>query len=318
MMDDLLGHRLDGFDRLLIAELEIDAHQSTTQLARKLKTSRATIHSKMKRLLSERIITVVPIADPLAMGYKTRVMIGVNTLPDRIDAVADALAAYRRIHHVAIFTGRYDVMAWVILENPEDLSDFVRTELAQVPGITRAETMVNLKMGKVSYAFLAEGNHVLKQHPPQQPLDDLDLRLIRQLRNNALQTQAELAVTLGTSTSSARRRLQRLLDENILRIVAIADPVALGYKTRATIGINVQPSKVDAVAEELASFKCAHHVLINTGRFDLIVSTDFRGPEDLSSFIREELGTISGLLSHETMVCLKVTKDDFTFAVREG
>ncbi len=316
-MADPLKNRLDGLDKLLIAELEVDAHQSTTQIARKLMTSRATVHSKMKRLLAERIIAIVPIVDPLAMAYETRVMIGVNTLPNRIDAVADALAAYRRIRHVAIFTGRYDVMAWAVLKKPEDLSDFVRTELTQVPGIIRAETMVNLEMAKVSYAFLAEKDHVLKEQPPQQPLDNLDLRLIRQLRDNPLQTHAELATAVGTSTSSARRRLQRLLDENIVRIVAIAAPVALGYRTRATIGINVQPSKIDAVVEKLVSFECCHHILINTGQFDLIVSADFRGPENLSRFIRQELGAIHGLLSHETMICLKVTKNDLSSVLRE-
>ena len=47
------------------------------------------------------------------------------------------------------------------------------------------------------------------------------------------------------------------------------------------------------------------------GYFDLIVSTDFKGPAELSKFVREDLGNIHGLVSHETMVCLETTKDDF-------
>ncbi len=90
----------------------------------------------------------------------------------------------------------------------------------------------------------------------------------------------------------------------------------LGYNIRATIGINAQPNRVDAVARELASFQNVHHVVINTGNFDLIVSVDFRNPEELSGFVREDLGNVQGLVSHETMVCLKTILDAFTFMPR--
>ena len=102
------------------------------------------------------------------------------------------------------------------------------------------------------------------------------------------------------------------MDERIVSVVAVTSPVALGYKTRATIGINVQPHGIDAVAREQACIKNVHYIVINTGHFALIVSTDFKGPEDLSKFVREDLGNIPGLVSHETMVCLKTTKDNFT------
>lgn len=313
-MVNKISQRLDGLDLMLIRELEINARQTSVDLAKKLHISRPTVRVKLKKLLDENIIRILPIADPLAMGFKTRVNLGFNTLPREVDNVANALASHKDIHHVAIFTGRYDVMAWAVLESPEDLPDFVMKDLAGIAGITRVETMVNLKMVKICYAFLSQQNHAIWNRPPQEPLNSLDLRIIRELRSDALQTQTELAPKLRTSPSTVRRRLQRLLDEEIIRIVAIADPAALGYKTRATIGINVQPGRVDAVAQELSMFSCAHHVLINTGHFDLIVSSDFEGPEELSSFVREDLGNIQGLVSHETMVCLKTTKDDFIFA----
>lgn len=305
---------LDGLDLMLIRELEINARQTSVSLAKKLRISRPTIRGKLKRLIDDRIIKILPIADPLAMGFKTRVNLGFNTLPSEVDSVANALASHKDIHHVAIFTGRYDVMAWAVLENSEGLPDFVMKDLAGITGITRVETMVNLKMVKISYSFLSEQNHAKMSQPPPEPLNKLDLSIIRELRTDALQTQTDLAPKLKTSASTIRRRLQRLLDDEIIRVVAIPNPAALGYKTRATVGINVQPGRVDAVAQELSSFSCAHHVLINTGHFDVIISADFEGPEELSSFVREDLGGIQGLISHETMICLKTSKDDFTFA----
>ncbi len=304
--------QVDELDITLIRELEINARQTVVDLASKLRISRPTVKAKLQKLLDSRVIKIMPAVDPLALGYKTRVNLGFNTLPSEVDAVADALASYKNIHHVAIFTGRYDVMAWAVLESPEDLPGFVMKDLTGIPGITQVETMVNLKVVKISYSYVSDQHCDLMSQPPQPALDDLDLKLIGALKGDALQSQKELAPKLDTSPSTIRRRLQRLLDERIIRVVAIADPAALGYNTRATIGINAQPHSIDVVARELASIKNVHHVVINTGHFDLIVSTDFRGPEELSNFVREGLGNIPGLVSHEAMVCLKTTKDNFT------
>lgn len=301
---------LDDLDLMLVSEMEVSARQTITELARKLHTNRATIRAKLHRLVHGGTIRIVAIPHPRYRGYRMQVDMGINALPSKIDAVADALAAHRSVQHVGIFTGRYDVMAWAVLDKPEDLSDFIRTDLARIDGITRVETMVNLKMVKVSHAFLSDQNLAMIRNPPRQPIDELDLQLIKGLRHDALQSQTHLASKLGINTSTVGRRLQRLLDEDVIRIVAVASPYALGLRTRATIGFNVQPGRVDAIADTLTAFRCVHHVLINTGQFDLIVSADFHGPEDLSDFLREELGHIPGLSSHETMVCLKTIKDD--------
>jgi DNA-binding Lrp family transcriptional regulator len=203
-------------------------------------------------------------------------------------------------------------MAWAILNNPENLPDFVMHDLADIPGIIRVEAMVNLKIVKISYAYLSDNNLVFLSRPTTKPFDELDLQLIKALRVDALQTQTELASRLGTSASTAKRKLHRLLEERIIRIVARIDPAVLGYNTRATIGINAQPNEIDAVARELASIQNVHTVVINTGNFDLIIYADFRGSEELSRFVREDLGSIRGLVSHETMVCLKTVRDAFS------
>jgi Lrp/AsnC family transcriptional regulator for asnA, asnC and gidA len=297
---------------MLIRELEVNARQPIVDLSKKLGISRPTLKAKLHRLLNKRFIKILPIVDPLALGHKTQVNLGMNTKPGQVDAVANTLASFKEINHVTIHTGRYDVMAWAVLESPEYLQGFVMQDLAGIPGINRVETMVNLKIVKISYAYLSDNNPKLRRRPPRKPLDELDLRLIEVLKGNALQPQTELAARLGTSPSTVKRKLQRLLDESIIRIVALIDPTVLGYNTQATIGINAQPDKVDAVAQELASFQNVHHVVINTGNFDVIISVDFRGPEELSRFVREDLGNVQGLVSHETMVCLKTVRDTFT------
>lgn len=146
-----------------------------------------------------------------------------------------------------------------------------------------------------------------------QSLDELDLMLIKELEVDGRQTNTDLARKIGTSKATARRKLRRLLDEGIIRVVAVANPPALGYKTVATMGINVRPGEVDSVADKLASYKNVHFVIISTGRYDIIAWVMFQDPEDLSNFLRKELGKIPGLTSVETMVNLKIIKASFTY-----
>lgn len=148
---------------------------------------------------------------------------------------------------------------------------------------------------------------------PSERLDDLDMRLLRELERDGRQSIAELARKVGASKATARRKLNRLLSEGIIRIIAVADPPALGYKTVATMGINVLPGQIDAVAERLASYGNVRFVIICAGRYDIIAWVMFQEPEDLSDFIRNELGKIPGLAHVETMIYLKIKRFSFTY-----
>lgn len=149
---------------------------------------------------------------------------------------------------------------------------------------------------------------------PSRILDELDLRLIEELEIDGRQTNAKLARSIGTSKATARRKLNTLLDDGIIKIVAVADPQAQGYKAVATMGIRVHPGEVDSVANKLASYESIRFVIITAGRYDIITWVMFRKSEDLSDFVRNELGNIPGLVSAETMIYLKIKKFSFTYS----
>lgn len=144
-------------------------------------------------------------------------------------------------------------------------------------------------------------------------LDELDIKLIEELETNGRKTNAELARIIGTSKATARRKLNSLIENDIIKIVAVTDPQMQGYQTIATMGIKVQPGQVDSVANKLASYINVPFVIITAGRYDIVAIVMFREPDDLSQFIRNELGDINGLISAETMVYLKIKKFSFTF-----
>jgi hypothetical protein len=100
------------------------------------------------------------------------------------------------------------------------------------------------------------------------------------------------------------------LCDQVLQVIAVADPIRLGYRIRANIGLGVRPGMIDQAASALAASPDTHHIVITTGSFDLLCTTFLKTQDDLSSFVREYLGTVPGVVSHEVMVLMKVTKDN--------
>jgi len=310
-MTDKQVSPLDELDLRLIGELERDGRQSVSELAGRLRMSWSTIADRLERLQQEKIIRFLTLIDPLAIGHTKQVLVAINAPPSRIDSVARRLADIREVYHVSIHTGRYDIFASVSLPEAVDLWDFVSSSLAPIKDITRAETMVSLKVAKFSLSLLANRSIAAgRSEPLQRGLDGLDYRLLGQLRASPRSAYTSLAASAGCSKATAGRRIERLIDDQVLQVIAVADPIRLGYSIRANIGLGVRPGMVDQAASALAASPDTHHVVITTGSFDLLFTTFLKTQEDLSRFVREYLGTVPGVVSHEVMVLMKVTKDN--------
>jgi Lrp/AsnC family transcriptional regulator for asnA, asnC and gidA len=303
--------QLDEIDLRLIAELERDGRQSVSELAGRLRLSWSTVADRLERLEQEKVIRFLTLIDPLAIGHTKQVLLAINAPPSQIDTVARRLADVPEVYHVSIHTGRYDIFASVSLPEAVDLWDFVSSSLAPIKDITRAETMVCLKVAKFSLSLLANSSIVTERTEPlHHGLDDLDYRLLRQLRVSPRSAYTSLGASAGCSKATARRRIERLIDDQILQVIAVADPIRLGYRIRANIGLGVRLGMIDQAASALAASPDTHHIVITTGSFDLLCTTFLKTQDDLSSFVREYLGTIPGVVSHEVMVLMKVTKDN--------
>lgn len=304
-----LPRDMKPLDLMLLREMAMDATQTTTDLARKLGRSRSTVQWRLQELLDKKIIKIVPVHNPVAAGYKMVVLIGLKVLPNRVNFVAAEMASVPEVHNVIICAGRYDIILGAVFADTDRLSEFLINQLSAVSGVTSIETMVTLKMVKASFTFMTPQELPPADMPPVPGIDALDLMIIRELQNDPQQPQADIARKLGAGATTVRRRLKSLLDEHIIRIVAIADPHALGYHVRAMIGIKALPGKTDAVADKLASYANVHYVLMTTGPYDLVAWAVFRDTDELSGFIRHELGGTEGIASYESMLTLKVAKD---------
>jgi DNA-binding Lrp family transcriptional regulator len=299
---------LDPLDIRIMGELESDARQTYKDLAVKLGVSRPTITSRVRRLLDSGVIRIICWADPAALGYKFIVTLSIYAQPGRIADVADRLAAHAQVLHIHLCTGRFNIFAWAMFRDREDLSNFLLNELGSISGVLHVETMLTLQEVHISPRLLTDEKEPRHQENPSKELDDLDLKLIKELQMNARQKARHLARKLGVYESTILRRIQRLVNENIIQIITVIHPSSLGYEVIATICLKCNPDKVREIADIVASYRQVQYTSMCAGRYDIITWGVFRKLSDLRHFITVELGGIPGLRDTEAMINYKVVK----------
>lgn len=139
-------------------------------------------------------------------------------------------------------------------------------------------------------------------------MDDLDLGIIEELEREATQSSQRLANKLGVAASTIRVRKTKLMKQGILKYLAFANPVALGYLTWAVILINVTPGKGHYVVQQVAKSSYVHTAFACTGRYDIIVGAHFRSIAELGEYLENELSRIEHIVRTETCVVTKRQK----------
>jgi DNA-binding Lrp family transcriptional regulator len=139
-------------------------------------------------------------------------------------------------------------------------------------------------------------------------MDDIDYRLVLELQNDPRKQNTELAQLLGVSEATVRRHIKDLVESGTITLTALPNLTKVGYKTRAFIGLQVEVSKVEGVAERLARYPEVHYLGFCAGAIDIFIWGLFSSTEHLSRFITTELGQIPGIMRMETMVQLRAVK----------
>src|SRR5205814_5003853 len=96
------------------------------------------------------------------------------------------------------------------------------------------------------------------------------MQIIRELQRDGRRPYTSIAKTIGLSEAAVRQRVQRLLDSGVMQIVAVTDPLQLGFARQAMIGIHAE-GDLEPIANELSHMPEVDYVIVTAGSFDLIV-----------------------------------------------
>ena len=154
----------------------------------------------------------------------------------------------------------------------------------------------------------------LTNHRPVQ-LDDVSKAIIEQLQADGRRSYADIGKAVGLSEAAVRQRVQRLTESGVMQIVAVTDPMQLGFTRQAMIGIRAAGDARE-LAEELAAIPEIDYVVLTAGRYDLLVEVVCESDEHLLEIISHQIRGIPGVHGTETLVYLKLRKQTYSWGVR--
>jgi len=146
-------------------------------------------------------------------------------------------------------------------------------------------------------------------------LDAVDREIIALLQNDGRAPNVEIARVLGLAEGTVRKRLEKLLADGIIRIMAVTDPATLGLPAAIFIGIQTDLAQIGEIAQELAAIPEVHSVNIVTGTYDVMIEAVLPSGEHLLSFLIDKVAPIPGVKRTETSHVLQVVKRACDWAV---
>jgi Lrp/AsnC family leucine-responsive transcriptional regulator len=146
---------------------------------------------------------------------------------------------------------------------------------------------------------------------PEYELDEVDRHIIAALKADGRATNQKIARSLHISPATVGARIRRLENMNAMRVVAVTDFAALGYKVLLAVGIEVQGRAAEEVARELAALEEVFAVHMVTGARDIEILVLLHDLEELETFLLQDIAKIRGIRTLAAGIAADVIKYDF-------
>ena len=146
-------------------------------------------------------------------------------------------------------------------------------------------------------------------------LDDVSKAIVEQLQTDGRRSYAEIGKAVGLSEAAVRQRVQKLTDAGVMQVVAVTDPMQLGFYRQAMIGIRVVGDTTH-VADELSAMRAVDYVVLTAGSFDILAEVVCEDDDDLIDLLNSRIRAIKGVQSTETFVYLRLQKQFYNWGTR--
>jgi Lrp/AsnC family transcriptional regulator for asnA, asnC and gidA len=146
-------------------------------------------------------------------------------------------------------------------------------------------------------------------------LDAIDKLLIRELQIDGRKPYTQLAKVAGLSEAAIRQRVQRLIDGQVMQVVAVTDPLSLGLRRAAMIGIRVE-GDLRTAARKLAEYEEVVYVVLTAGTVDILAEVVVEDDEALLELLNDRIRTIPGVVGTETSMYLSIEKQTYQWGAK--
>jgi Lrp/AsnC family transcriptional regulator for asnA, asnC and gidA len=146
-------------------------------------------------------------------------------------------------------------------------------------------------------------------------VDDVSRAIIEQLQADGRRSYAAIGQAVGLSEAAVRQRVQKLTDSDVMQIVAVTDPLQIGFARQAMVGIAVS-GDVESVAKQLAEIAEVDYLVITAGSWDILAEVVVEDDEHLLQVINTRIRSIEGIARTESWLYLKLTKQTYNWGAR--
>jgi Lrp/AsnC family transcriptional regulator for asnA, asnC and gidA len=154
----------------------------------------------------------------------------------------------------------------------------------------------------------------VKRRPPED-LDDADKAIVELLQEDGRISYTRIAAAVGLSEAAVRTRVQRLIEGNVVQIVGVTDPLRLGFRRQAMVGVKTD-GDIEAVADTLAAIPEVDYVVFVSGSYDLLFEIVCEDDEHLLSLLNDKVRSIPGVRTTDTYTYLRLHKQTYAWGTR--
>jgi Lrp/AsnC family transcriptional regulator for asnA, asnC and gidA len=147
------------------------------------------------------------------------------------------------------------------------------------------------------------------------PLDEVSKKIVEQLQADGRRSYAEIGKAVGLSEAAVRQRVQKLTDAGVMQVVAVTDPMQLGFYRQAMIGIRAT-GDTRVLADRLAAIPAIDYLVLTAGSFDILAEVVCENDEELINLLNSQIRNLEGVTSTETFVYLKLHKQFYNWGTR--
>ena len=146
-------------------------------------------------------------------------------------------------------------------------------------------------------------------------LDEVNKAIVEQLQQDGRRTYGSIAEAVGLSEAAVRQRVQKMRDADIIQIVAVTDPLQIGFRSQAMVGIKADGDARD-VADALAEVDAIDYVVMVAGEYDILVELVCEDEDRMLELLNGVIRQIPGVRETEMFMYLKLKKQTYTWGTR--
>lgn len=315
---------MDELDRRIVAALIAHPRASWPAVGRAVNASEATVSRRAARILSSERVHVAASMDVLATGRGVPVFVRVRCEPGSAVSVANALTAWPNVRFVSLVSGAADCLVELVALDRTDLLELTMLRLPQLQGVRSTSSEVLLRrfttgvgwnpgiLDPATVAALRSEriDRWERAHPTAlaPPLTKVDEALATALAEDGRMRWRELASRASVVEHTARARVEAMCRSGVLRLRTVVEPEAIGLPVTAFLWLRVDPHRVDAVAEELASHPAVLLLCATAGEHTMCGEVALAEYSDLHRFLTGTLGAIAGIRDVDVTLGLRTLK----------